>query len=294
MSQAGEIDVIGNNPEIPTSFVTNSGTAVPIANTLELIGTYVASGTTPVEVTGSGNTATIEVQISNQVAAPDVTKIGLSNFDSAVFTVDATGFVTLNGGGIAITDIDVDASTAPGTDPVVPLAGHITLTGAQVATGTIGTNVIRTNSLAANTVTIEVQRSTAVATTDITKNGVSHFDTAAFDVDANGWVQLNGGGIAATSFDVQANTAPGTDPVVPTAAGSVIVNGAAVANHSVVLETRSRAANTYNLEVQYATTSASTDATKSGVVHFNSVDFTVDANGYVTSTYTKSFLFGGM
>ncbi len=94
------------------------------------------------------------------------------------------------------------------------------------------------------------------------------------------------GGLAATNFDVQANTAPGTDPVVPTAAGVVTVNGSAVANHSVVLETRSRAANAFNLEVQYAAAAASTDATKSGVAHFNSAQFTADANGFVSATGT--------
>lgn len=94
------------------------------------------------------------------------------------------------------------------------------------------------------------------------------------------------GGVATSSFDVQANTAPGTDPVVPTAGGIVTVNGAAVANHSVVLETRSRAANAYNIEVQYGTSAAATDATKSGVAHFNSAQFTVDSNGFVSTSGT--------
>ncbi len=263
----------GTNPIAPTA-----------AGLVTINGAVVAAGTNPVRSDGTGaNTMAIEVQISQAIAATDATKIGLANFDSAAFDVDANGFVQLNGGGIAATSINVDANTAPGTDPVVPTAaGQITMTGAQVASGTIGANVIRTDSLAANSLTIEIQRSTVNATSDSTKNGVSHFDSAAFDVDANGWVQLNGGGIATTSFDVQANTAPGTDPVVPTSAGVVTVNGAAVANHSVVLETRSRAANAYNLEIQYATSAAATDATKSGVAHFDSAAFTVDANGFVT------------
>jgi len=191
MSQVSIVDVVGNNPEIPTDFVTDSGNAIPIANTLEILGTYVVAGTTPVETTGSGNTVTIEVQLSNEVLAPDVTQVGLCNFDSGAFTVDANGFVTLNGGGGAATDIDVDASTPPGTDPVVPDGlGHIMMTGAQVATGVVGTNVIRTNSLAANSVTLEIQRSTAVAASDSTKNGVAHFDSADFSVDGNGFVGL--------------------------------------------------------------------------------------------------------
>ncbi len=165
-----------------------------------------------------------------------------------------------------------------------PTAGNWNILGAVVAAGT--TPVATAGSV--STLTVNVQTSQALAAADATKIGLSNFDSAAFDVSATGFVQLNGGGIAATSFDVQANTAPGTDPVVPTAAGVVTVNGSAVANHSVVIETRSRAANAYNLEVQYSTTAASTDATKSGVAHFNSSEFTVDANGFV------SIITGGM
>lgn len=183
------------------------------------------------------------------------------------------------------TTVAVDSiAMQTGTSPVVPDgSGLWTLSGATVAAGT---HPIRSDGAGPNTSVIEVQISQAIAATDATKIGLSNFDSAAFDVDANGFVQLNGGGIAATAFDVQANTAPGTDPVVPSAAGVVIVNGAAVANHSVVLETRSRAVNTYNLEVQYGTSAAATDATKSGVAHFNSAQFSVDANGFVSTSGT--------
>lgn len=92
---------------------------------------------------------------------------------------------------------------------------------------------------------------------------------------------LPGGGGPIDSFAVQAVTAPGVTPVVPTAGGLVTINGAVVANHSVPLETRSRAVNAFNLEVQYATTAAATDGTKSGVCHFDSARFTADAAGFI-------------
>lgn len=181
----------------------------------------------------------------------------------------------LAGGSVGVDSVAMQT----GTSPVVPDgAGLLTFNGARVAAGT---NPVRTNGTGANTMQLEVQTSQAIAATNVNNVGLAAFDSAAFDVDANGFVQLNGGGIAATSFDVQANTAPGTDPVVPTAAGVVAVNGAVVANHSVVLESRSRAANAYNLEVQYATSAAATDGTKSGVAHFNSTQFSVDASGFV-------------
>lgn len=107
--------------------------------------------------------------------------------------------IDLSGGGTGIDSIGVDASTPPGTDPVVPdLNGLITITGGQVAAGVIGANVIRTDSLAANTFTIEIQRTAAVAISDSVNNGVSHFNSSQFTVDANGFVEANGSGIGQT------------------------------------------------------------------------------------------------
>lgn len=115
-------------------------------------------------------------------------------------SMPASNLITigLTGGGTAIDQIAVDAFTAPGTNPVVPTAlGQITVTGAQVAAGTVGANVIRTDSLAANTYTIEIQRSTAVSASNSVNNGVAHFNNAfgQFTVDANGFVSTNGSGV---------------------------------------------------------------------------------------------------
>jgi hypothetical protein len=280
MSQAGPIDIIGSNPTISTEFITDNGTAIPILNQLEILGDVAPAGTDPLSTSGSGNTVTVLAQISQAIAATDATKIGLSAFDSANFTVDANGFVSLVGGGLAIDSLGVQATSGTGTDPVLPtVGGLIELEGALVAAGT---NPLRATSTAVNTVQYQIQTSQALAAADSTKVGLANFDAAAFDVDVNGFVQLNGGGIASTSFDVQANTVPGTDPVVPTALGVVTVNGAVVANHSVVLESRSRAANAYNLEVQYAGSAATTTANLAGVASFDSDHFTVDSSGFVS------------
>jgi len=199
ISQVSIIDIEGSNPQIPTEFVADVGTAIPIANTLEILGDTVPAGVVPVFTTGSGNTITVNVQRTQAVGATDTTSQGLASFDSASFSVDANGFVQLSGTGLAIDSIAVDASTAPGTNPVVPtVAGLITITGGQVATGTVGANVIRSNSIAANSFRMEIQRSTAVVGSTVALNGVSHFDSARFTVDGTGFVSINSAGVGET------------------------------------------------------------------------------------------------
>jgi hypothetical protein len=114
------------------------------------------------------------------------TNVSIVNEPGSI-TISASG----GGGGGSLTQIGVDASTGPGTDPVEPDGGDvISITGAQVATGTIGTNVIRTNSLAANTLRIEVQQATSSGISSAAANGVCHFDSSDFSIGANAFVSL--------------------------------------------------------------------------------------------------------
>jgi hypothetical protein len=98
-------------------------------------------------------------------------------------------WILLTSGAENLSELTVDAFTAPGTNPVIPFSGNITITGGQVAAGTTA-NVIITDSLSPNTFTIQVQRSEAVASSTIGDNGVCHFNSADFSVDANGFVSI--------------------------------------------------------------------------------------------------------
>lgn len=195
------------------------------------------------------------------------------------------GVINANGGSgpTQIREVGVDASSPPGTNPVVANAGGlITVTGGQVAAGTTA-NVIRTDSLAANTWTIQIQRSQAVPTSTVGDNGVCHFNNAQFTVDGNGFVSIFGGQ-AMVGLDVDAVTAPGTDPVLPNSSGIIQVTGAQVVAGSTanVIQSHSYAANQITIEIQRSQSVASSTVGVNGVSHFNNVDFLVDANGFVS------------
>lgn len=138
-----------------------------------------------------------------------------------------------------VEQFNVDTSTAPGTDPVLPDGSYtINITGGQVASGTTA-NVIQTNSLAANSFTIQVQRSGTAASANSDVNGVCHFNSSHFTVDGDGFVSLVGGSAAVDSFTTNVG-----GPVLPNASGGVLVNA------SSTTYTDGSVANTLKTELQ--------------------------------------------
>lgn len=135
------IDLSGGSTGID-SVAVQSGISpiVPTAAGLITInGSSVAAGTNPVLTAGTGaNTMAVQVQISQAISSADATKIGLSNFNSAHFTVAATGFTSLNtSGGMPWTDV------TGATQALSVFNGYVTDRGAGVtytlpATATFG------------------------------------------------------------------------------------------------------------------------------------------------------------
>ena len=273
MSQAGIIDIEQSHPQIPTIFVTNVGTAIPIANTLEILGTTVAAHSIPLETTGSGNTVTVVAQYASAVASSSGTKAGFASFNSTEFTVDANGYVSLSGTGSG------ETITGNIGGALSPVAGNWNILGTSTAAGTIPVQTSGTG----NTLTVQVQKSQAIASTNATNVGLAAFNSTYFSVDSNGFVSLVASSEVA-AFTVDAHTAPGTNPVVPNGSGIVTITGGQVAagTTSNVIQTNSLAANTYTIQIQRSQAVASSTVGDNGVSHFNSAFFTVDSNGFVS------------
>lgn len=283
---------------VPDAF-TFPGTTPVIPNgggNIIITGAQVASGTTANVIRTdslAANTMTIEIQRATSAAVSTPADNGVAHFDLSSFTVDAGGFVTLIGGaGPAAQKFDIDSTSGTGTDPVIPTAaGVVTVTGGQIAASALA-NVIRTNSPSPNTYAIEIQRTTTAAVSTVADNGVSHFDSAIFTADGNGFISLGGGPVPPLQkVNVDTSSGTGTDPVIPTAGGIITVTGAQVPAGTIgtnVIRTNSTLANTYNIEIQRSSAVAGSDITKNGVCHFNSTQFSVDANAFVSIVSTTS------
>ena len=96
----GELDQVltASDIESTTLYTADSGTATPESDNINILAATVVAGTSPASTLASGSTLTVNIQISQAVAAADATTVGLANFDSSDFDVDSDGFVTINAG----------------------------------------------------------------------------------------------------------------------------------------------------------------------------------------------------
>lgn len=127
MSQAGPLDILSAHPEIPTSFPTNAGTAVPIANVLEILG----DGS--IVTTGAANIVTIELSgltdhnvligqgtTSIGLVAPSATS-GVPLISQGAAADPIFGTAVVEGGGTGATSFTAYAPVCGGTTSTGPL-----------------------------------------------------------------------------------------------------------------------------------------------------------------------------
>lgn len=181
------LQVAGGTTTGKTITGNNAVALSPTAGNWNIFGASTAAGTTPVSTFGAGSTLTVNVQKAQAIALTNATNVGLAAFNSAEFTVDANGFVSLVGSGAALETV-----TGNDTLSVVPSSGNINLLAAVVTNGTDPT-ALYVKRTAASTETIDVQVAAANATSLVTKAGLASFNSTQFTVDANGFVGLFGG-----------------------------------------------------------------------------------------------------
>lgn len=145
MSHAGILNLLANFPQIPTMFVTDSGSAIPVLNTLELLG---ANG---VATSGSGSTVTVSGITATAGTTALLATIGVSSFNSHEFTV-VDGFVSLAGSGTVdtITSVNLQVTTTGTTVDIEDLrftTAYVVDT--AISTGNAGTYTSVTAALAA-------------------------------------------------------------------------------------------------------------------------------------------------
>lgn len=112
---------LNNAPMGPLTSIQGNDAIVtsPISGVVELLGVVVPSATyaLPVYVRQlTGNTEQIAVQVSADSVTSNSDLNGLCHFDSAFFSVDPDGFVSITGSSLGILTITGDAGTAVGPD----------------------------------------------------------------------------------------------------------------------------------------------------------------------------------
>lgn len=175
MSQAGLLDVENSYPQIPTLFVTDSGSAIAILNEIDIIG---GEG---IDTFGSGKTITVVGETATAGATALLANLGVASFNSADFDV-VNGFVSISSTFGGIQEILTDS----GLPAVIP-----NLTGTVEIRGGIGTQTSGTSP--SNVVTINTNLASLGGTILIT--------------NAIGSINLETGGTLATQYVTDSGTA---------------------------------------------------------------------------------------
>lgn len=158
----------------------------------------------------------------------------------------------------------------------IPLAGIIDVRGLDVSAMS---QPIRTTSTIANTLDINIQRSSAGLVGNPQLCGIAYFDSSQFTVDTNGFVQIAAGMINLTQFTTDDGNTP-----VPTAGGNFNLLSAVVANaaNPQPIWTDGGTANTAIIEIQRSTANLAGQPLLAGISYFNQSQFTCDTDGFVS------------
>jgi len=200
---------------------------------------------------------------------------------------DATWVRFLPGGtSSGLQDINDQVGTGVTPDPItfiIDIDGQVVTNGSNPS----GIPLETVADVATHTLDVQIQLSAAVAPTpgDANDAGISSFNSNQFQVDAtSGMVSLKGSTVIPPIINL---TLDDGLSAVANAFGVINIFGTTVANatHAKPLFTyRNPLSNDVSIDLQVATAigGAPADTNDAGICSFDTTDFSVDANGYVT------------
>lgn len=298
MSQSGALDAVASNPQIPTLFETDSGSAIPIANTLNIVG---INGIT---TSGSGNTVTIDGDGTIQSLTGNTG--GAINPVTGNINLLGAGSITISGAGNTLT------SQLTGLTNHAILVGAGTSTITKLALGTAG-QVLQSGGAAADPV---YSIATYPATTTINQMLYSSANNVVDQVTSgnNGVLVSGTTGIpsflpngttgqvltATTGGAPSWSTAPGSlgiTSLTTNISGPVIPSSGAVAVTGTNIYSNGTVANTLTLNVQAASNlllvGAGTNTPATTISTANQALLNTDVSG-VPSWQTSVVISGSM
>lgn len=259
-----EFDVVGLGSGVFDETITgNTGGAVPPdgSGNINLLG----DNTTGINIVGSPGVSTLRVfglastttQIGTtrystnaEAAAQSVTTAALT--PSNITSMFSTSYLPATQGGTGLSSPAAHSLLVTNGSSAFTVLG--TASNGQLPIGSIGSDPVLANiTSSGGTITVT--------------NGPGTIN-----------IDLVGGTTAVDSIGTQT----GTNPIVPTGAGLVTINGAVVAAGTNPVRSDGTGANTMAIEVQTSQAIAAADATKIGLSNFDSASFAVAATGFVT------------
>lgn len=117
-----------------------------------------------------------------------------------------------------------------------------------------------------------------IGQTWVNSPGDNYFVLSSISGTTAHWIELSAGSASVDLFALQS----GTTPIGPDINGIVTFSGAVVAAGTTPVQTSGTGPNTMTLQIQTSQASASSLSTKMGLSSFNSSEFTVDTNGFVS------------
>lgn len=199
MSQVGLIEIENSHPQIPTSFSSDSGTAIPIANDLSIL------GTNGISTSGSGKTITVSLGIPLPVSLGGTLRTSLT--DGAILVGDGTSAVEMIG---PLTDGQLIIGDTSGVSPVASAL-------------TAGTGITITNGAGS----IEIELSGPIATSFPTDSGTATPAGNLLNILGDSTQGLNTSGSGATVTLTIADASASQKGVQENASGAEAVAGTA-------------------------------------------------------------------